>query len=160
MRIPKYYIKKPNGKYVIRRKNKHYTTVDTEQEAQYIVKELEKCNWKTTCLKGEGKKIYFKNKITNKNYYERNGRYYIRRKGVYYGSVDNVNLAIKIINKLKKVDWDKNRLPEELINALNFQPKYYYWLDDEQVYAVYIKGEYYGRYKTEKEAKEIVAAIS
>lgn len=157
--MTKYYTQLPNGKYVIRKKNKYYTTVDTEEEAQYLVKELNKLNWKVSELNNEATKIYYKNKLKNKFYFERNGRYYIRRKGVYYGSVNSKKEAITIINKLKKLKWDKNKLDKKILDKLNFKPKYYYYLKDEQVYVVYINGEYHGRFLTEDKAQEKVASI-
>lgn len=155
----KCYFKLPSGKYVIRRKNKYYTTVNTEEEAKYLIDELEKVNWKVSSLTDEANELYYKNKIKNKFYFERNGRYYIRKDGVYYGSVDSENTAKNIVRKLKKVGWDKSKLHKKTINTLDFQPKYYYWLDDEQVYVVYINGEYYGRFLTEDKAKEMVASV-
>lgn len=40
-------------------------------------------------------------------------RYYIDKKDVvvYYGRYDREDIAIKIVNELKKVDWDKKKLP-------------------------------------------------
>lgn len=155
----KCYFKNPSGKYVIRRKNKYYTTVNTEEEAKFLIRELEKVKWNVSSLNGEVNELYYKNKIKNKFYFERNGRYYIRKDGVYYGSVDSENTAKNIVRKLKKVGWDKNKLHQRTIDKLNFKPKYYYWLDDEEVYVVYINGEYYGRFLTEDKAKEMVASI-
>lgn len=155
----KCYFKLASGKYVIRKKNKYYTTVDAEEEAKFLVNELDKVNWKASSLTGEASELFFKNKVQNKFYFERNGRYYIRKGGVYYGSVESESTAKNIVRKLKKVGWDKSKLHQKTINTLNFQPKYYYWLEDEQVYVVYINGDYYGRFLTEDKAKEMVASI-
>lgn len=155
----KCYFKLASGKYVIRKKNKYYTTVDNEEEAKFLVNELDKVNWKASSLTGEARDLYFKNKVQNKFYFGRNGRYYIRKNGVYYGSVESESIARSIVRKLKKVGWDKSRLDQGIIDMLDFQPKYYYWVEDEQVYVVYIHGEYYGRFLTEDKAKEMVASI-
>ena len=155
----KCYFKLPSGKYVVRKKNKYYTTLDTEEEAKFIVDELEKVDWNVSSLSHEANKLYYKNKRQNKFYFERNGRYYIRKDGVYYGSVESKNAAKNIVRKLKKVGWDKSKLHGNTIEALNFKPKYYYWLESEQVCVVYINGNYYGRFLTEDKAKEMVESI-
>ena len=155
----KCYFKLTSGKYVIRKKNKYYTTVDTEEEAKFIVNELDNVDWKVSQLNSKATDVYYKNKLKNKFYFERNGRYYICKNGVYYGSVESKNAAKSIVNKLKKVGWDKSKLHQNTINALDFQPKYYYWLKDEEVWVVYINGDYYGRFLTEDKAKEMVASV-
>lgn len=41
-------------------------------------------------------------------------RYYVNEKDimVYYGRYDREDIAIKIVAELKKVDWDKKKLPQ------------------------------------------------
>lgn len=45
LKAKNYYKDSKNGRYVIKKKRKYYTTCNSEEEAKRIVQKLEQCNW-------------------------------------------------------------------------------------------------------------------
>lgn len=42
--------------------------------------------------------------------FKKDGRYLVRRKGIYYGQYDSLEIAKKVKKELAKVNWNKNQL--------------------------------------------------
>ena len=160
----KHYHKRGN-KFVITRKingkYQSFGTYDTESEARAMVRKLWKYNWDINQLPPE-----LKNRIkrTPTYYTCSNGKYQISKKigdTVHsFGAYSSEEEAKEMVEELKKVDWDINRLPFLLKRKIVRKPKYYTIDKRTGKYRVQKNHENYGLYSSESEAMEIVNLLN
>lgn len=108
-------IKAKNG-YTLRRVES-YGYYNTREDAEKVIVELENCNWDKSKLEEIRMNLGVSNKP--KNYHVRNIRgkdkYIVTgsvggRQG-YYGIYNDEDTAKRIVEELRKVDWNKALLP-------------------------------------------------
>lgn len=157
----KHYHKRGN-KYVISKlvngKQQTFGTYDTREEASKMVRILWKYDWDKSRLPEE-----YQDKICRKpKYYTLNkNRYKITYQNKSYGSYETEEEAKEMVEELKKVDWDINRLPYMLKRKIIKKPKYYTYNNGSYAVQKQVndKRVNFGHYKTEAEAKEIVMLL-
>lgn len=166
IRKPKYYTYS-KGRYQITKKIgdniESFGYYDSPEEAQRMVDELKKVNWNIDRLSYFDRKKFVK----HHKYYtydKRCDKYVVAKQGKHFGSYSTEDEAAEIVELLKSVKWDMNKLSHEDYMKLTVnQPKNYknYTYDkSNENYIVYktINGKYttFGRYDSENEAIAIV----
>lgn len=119
----KYTTQLKNGKITIRKwigKNKEYLgCYATQEDADTVVETCKQHNWDLNNM--EVQETIKKYRITTRNYKKINGRYYvyksINKKRIYFDSFTTEEDAIKCVNFLKSIEWNKivyDELKEEV----------------------------------------------
>lgn len=116
-RLGKYQVyKKQNGKRV------HFGVYNTVEDAEAVVKELEKADWDKNQLDSIIEKLGIESRRVVKNYYFLNGRYAVRKMIdgdlLCFGYYDTEETAKKIAVEMKKANWDKSRLDEIRVKVM------------------------------------------
>ena len=159
----KYYYKRGNNYVVVRQingKSINFGTYKTEAEAKEIVRVLWKYNWDKKQLP-----VQYQDKINRKpKYYTfSNGKYLITKKVGdtirSFGAYSSEEEAQRMVEELKKVNWDINKLSYFDKKQFQKQHKYYTYNKRSNKYTVVKHGQYYGTYLSEEEAIEIVRLL-
>lgn len=108
-----YEIVKKTGDEVI-----YVGSFETKEIAEYIVFECLCVNWDIEKIQD----IINKNKVKPKHYTHRNGSYIIQKaingKMHYFCTVDNELQAIRIVEFLERINWDKSKLTTEFLKQV------------------------------------------
>lgn len=130
--VPKHYSER-NGKYAVYKcvdgKVFYFETYENEDDAKKIVEALKEVDWdknqlefiqrklgvRSTAMKNKPDKKTYQRKC--KHYFQNNcGKYWVyntvRGKKVYFGGYKTEEMAKKIVEELKLVDWNKRKLRE------------------------------------------------
>ena len=114
---------KRTGKYIISKyhngKGVHYGTVPTEEEAIKYVKALNSVDYNVELLPEEFKK-YVPKRVTGEpkyyHYNEKSGKWHVHKciKGLpkYFGRFNTEEEAQKVVEELKKHNWNTEEIPE------------------------------------------------
>lgn len=163
----KNYSKLNTGKYLITKTcdytQHNYGCYDTEEEAAKIKDLLEENNWRLSNLSEEELNLIKLNKLQEHKYYSYNNRndVWVVKKDCYYGSYKDEETAARVVDALKKVNWDKDKC--SLVDELKIKrprAKYYSYNKRSGKYQITktINGKLisFGYYETEAQAKHAV----
>jgi hypothetical protein len=174
--IKNYCYNKKTGDYIVTKKIngkvKRFGHYDTEEEAKMMVEELREVDWDINKLNFITRKKIMPDKPEPKYYIynKEDGTYTVQKnikgKNIYFGRYETEDEAKMIVEELKKVNWNKNRLSQNILNKMipdKPEPKYYTYNKKDGVYIVQktINGKNvnFGRYKTESGAKNKVKEL-
>lgn len=169
---PKYYTYN-KGKYTVQKTingvHLSFGSYSSESEAKEIVQLLKKVNWDITKLSSNDKKklSFLEDNYKNYTYDKSKDKYNVYKtfdkKCVVYAKLDTEQQAIMMVEELKKVEWDKDKLPVYYRQLLVRQPKHYGYNKKTGKWRVYkqINGKYtsFGEYISESKAKGIVEKL-
>lgn len=169
-RTPKYYTyNKKHKLYQIKKRFgddwKYFGYYKTQKEAEFIVDELKKVDWNVELLPEDLRELVTSNKV--KNYGKSKDRYIVIKTCDYthhnYGSYDTEEEAKKIVELMKKNNWRLSNLSEEELKLIKLNKlknyKYYYYNKRNNHWTIYRNGSYYGSYKDEETAAQVVTAL-
>lgn len=135
---PKFYAE-TQGRYVITKNinntQVYFCTLYSEEDAKLVVDALIENNWDKDKLPDNIKKLFTQRRPQfgiNYSYNSERDLYYIQKTGdkrKFIGYVKTEEDALKIIDELEDVGWDRNKLSDEsknrLVNNFRDEPKYY-----------------------------------
>ena len=135
---------------IINKKKEYFGTYDSIEEAKPIRDQLEKHNWNKKYIPQKPQKqdryIHF-----HQEKYEIEK--IIKNKPIYFGRYDSIEKAREVRDQLEKHNWNKKYIPPKPTNP----NRYLNYKKSSVIIRKINKGklEYYGTYKTLKEAREV-----
>ena len=113
-----------------------------------------------------------KNSKTDYIYYDKSRKYspwIIRKNNIHYGSYSTKKIAIKVVNRLKKCDWNKNKI-EDIKKEINYKTPSQKGETSKLIYTdkrnpkktryyIQYKNEWYGSYTNKKTAEKAVKLL-